>query len=309
MENTEIDMTANFWKNLNNLKDFWSLSLTDICNDLNKAVDGLNLTKGKLDYLLRQPSDANPSDDMINVVNELYCDGYGLGHDVFNICDNELNAYRLAFLVTNHHIHECRMDKTVWIKNFWSNYRWIEACYQQIGLSVPVWKKAGNYTYKLRKNHNILPPVEVMKEFGEWVGLTPYPMTYLKRLDGMQMLNHLIYIQNPSLKNEQYMDILAEEKKDQTKKENKHCDDEFSRDLIVFLAKKRFLWTNGFLSEEKYHELDWMIASLRGLKDDSREEAFRNSGKNFQFEFMCSIINAINEGADRLKEHWDKLNP
>ena len=63
-----------------------------------------------------------------------------------------------------------------------------EACLME---ALDVWKKAGNYTYKLRKNHNILPPVEVMKEFGEWVGLTPYPMTYLKRLDGMQMLNHL----------------------------------------------------------------------------------------------------------------------
>ena len=297
-------MTAYFWKNLNNLKDFWSLSLTDICKDLNKAVDGLNLTKGKLDYLLRLPSDANPSEGMVNAVNELYCNGYGLGHDEFNICNSELNAYQLAFLITDQHIHECSMDKAVWINNFWSNYRWIEACYQQIGLSVPVWKKA----YKLRKNHNILPPIEVMKEFGEWVDLTPYPMTYLKRLDGMQMLNYLVYIQNPSLVDAQIMESLNDEKDKRTRK-NEYHGDESSRELMILLAKERFLWSNGFLAEEKYRELGWMIASLRGLRDDSREEAFRNSGKNFQFEFMCSIINAINEGADRLKKRWDEINP
>ena len=190
------------------------------------------------------------------------------------------------------------MDKTVWINNFWSNYRWIEACYQQIGLSVPVWKKAGNYTYKLRKNHNILPPVEVMKEFGEWVGLTPYPMTYLKRLDGMQMLNYLIYIQNPSLKKEQYMDILTEEKKDQTKKENNHSDDEKARDLLVLLARKRFLWANGFLSDEKYRELDWMIASLSGLKDDAHEAAFLKSGKSIQSEYWLSSVEAAHSSSD-----------
>lgn len=298
-----------FWRNLNNLKDFWSLSLTDICNDLNRVVPALNLTKGKLNYLLNYVPDSIPSGDVVDAVNELYCRGYGLGYDEYNICNNELTAYQLAFLVTDQHIHECSMDKTVWINNFWSNYRWIEACYQQIGLSVPVWKKAGNYTYKLRKNHNILPPVEVMKEFGEWVGLTPYPMTYLKRLDGMQMLNYLIYIQNPSLKKEQYMDILTEEKKDQTKKENNHSDDEKARDLLVLLARKRFLWANGFLSDEKYRELDWMIAALTGLKDGTGEDAFRKSGKRIQDEFWESICNAINDGEARLKDRWDKLNP
>ena len=317
-------MATYFWRNLYNLKDFWSLSLTDICNDLNKAVDGLNLTKGKLDYLLRYPSDSSPSDGIVNAVNELYCRGYGLGYDEYNICNNELTAYQLAFLVTDQHIHECSMDKTIWINNFWSNYRWIEACYQQIGLSVPVWKKAGNYTYKLRKNHNILPPVEVMKEFGKWVGLTPYPMTYLKRLDGAQMLDLLIYIQNPSLNNEQYMKILSEGKEKPGDEENNnnslqsgqvepldgvHSDDDKARDLLVLVLKKRFLWTNGFLSDEKYRELDWMIAALTGPKDGTGEDAFRKSGKRIQDEFWESICNAINDGEARLKDRWDELNP
>ena len=105
------------------------------------------------------------------------------------------------------------------------------------------------------------------------------------------------------------MDILTEEKKDQTKKENNHSDDEKARDLLVLLARKRFLWANGFLSDEKYRELDWMIASLSGLKDDAHEAAFLKSGKSIQSEFWLSIINAINEGANRLKKRWDELNP
>ena len=317
-------MATYFWRNLNNLKDFWSLSLTDVCRDLNKLIEGLNLTKGKLDYMLRQPSDTIPSDDVVNAVNELYCNGNGNSYDQLNICENELTAYQLAKLVTEYDINECSMDKVVWVNNFWSNFRWIEACYQQIGLSVPVWKKAGNYTYKLRKNHNILPPIEVLKEFGEWVGLTPYPMTYLKRLDGMEMLDKLIYIQNPSLKNNQYMKILSEDKEKPDDKKNNnnslqsgqveslngvHSDDEKAKDLLVLVLKKRFLWTNGFLSDEKYRKLDWMIAALTGLKDGTGEDAFRKSGKRIQDEFWESICNAINDGEARLKDRWDKLNP
>lgn len=312
-------MTSFFWRNLKNLKDFWFISLTDVCKSLNDAVPELNLTKGKLDYLFRYPPDSKPLDGIVNAVNELYCHGYGLEHDEYNICDNELTAYQLAFLVTAQHIQECSMDKTVWKNNFWSNYRWIEACYKQIGRPVPGWKKAGHYTYTLRKNQNIIPPKDVLEEFGEAADLRPYPMTYLKRFNGMEMLDKLIYIQNPSLKNDQFMEAL-EEKHDNDENhslqsgqvessDGTHSDDEKARDLLVLLARKRFLWANGFLSDEKYKELDWMIASLGGLKDDVRENAFLKSGKSIQDEFWNSIVTAINEGAKRLKDRWDELNP
>lgn len=313
-----------FWNNLKNLKDFWLVSIADVCKSLNEAIPGLDMTRGKLDYIFRCRSDSAPTDNIVNAVNRLFCRDYGLEHDQFNILDHELNAYELAYLATGKHIHDCSMDKTVWIRNFWSNYRWIEVCYQQIGRPVPGWKNAGHYTYTLRKNQDIIPPKDVLEEFGKAVDLQPYPMTYLKRFDGMDMLDKLIYIQNPSLKNEQYMEILSEtkEKHDDEKNNNNslqsgqveslngvHSDDEKARDLLVWIARKRFLWANGFLSDEKYRELDWMIASLVGLKDDGQEAAFLKSGKSIQGEFWNSIKNAINEGADRLKKRWDELNP
>lgn len=180
---------AVFWTNLKNLKHFWQVSLTDVCNALNKEVPGLGMTKGKLNYILCNKPDLIPADGIVDAVNKLYCHGCGLGYDEPSILDHPLNANELSLLVTGQHIQECSMDIDSWTENFWSNYKWIEICHQQVGIAVPIWKTAGNYTYKLRKNRNILPPAGVLEEFARLAGLdVPYPVTYLKRFDGREML-------------------------------------------------------------------------------------------------------------------------
>lgn len=177
-----------FWKNLKNLKDFWQVSITGICQSLNEAVPGLDMTKGKLDYIFRCRPDTVPADGVADAANKLYCHGCGLQQDEFNILGHELDADGLAFLATGQHLEGCSMDKDAWVRNFWSNYRWVEACYQLIGRPVPGWKKAGHYTYTLRKGQRILPPVDVIIEFGGTAGLESYPAAYLKRFSGRQML-------------------------------------------------------------------------------------------------------------------------
>ena len=180
-------MQSFFWKNVAKIKEVLLLSLSEMADDISRFAPESGMTKGKLNYYIYKVG-SEPSAMLLDAVNTLYCRGLGCNGDSLDISRNDLDADGIVLLTTDILTAGCSIDKDAWTRNFWSNYRWIEVCYQQIGRSVPGWKNAGHYTYTLRKNRNILPPRKVLEEFADSLGYSHFCQILLHPFSGSQML-------------------------------------------------------------------------------------------------------------------------
>lgn len=297
-------MSVFFWKNLNTIKALCNLSFADISDDLNAQIPGLGYTKSKLDYNMRYLYSQEPPEEIIQAVNNLYCNGLGCDKDTYNILDHELTFNQAAYLVTNKAVDECSDDKSEWIQNFWSSYQWVEFCFGQMNQAVPAWSSTGKHSYKLRKDRSILPAVPVLKEFAATAGINEYPIIYLSKLSGPIMLQVLANILIPDIKRKETVFQQEEHMYFDSYEVMKSC-----RGMKRDVAKIEFLAAYGFLSEEELKTLNCFVTPLAREYAPPELQDFEKTGKSYPVEFRKAILQIIQDAGPRLEKAWSSRNP